>query len=316
MHPVLLKGQSLTIERPQRLPGMLVAAAAALLSLGLALALAVKGSSWPISFPQFLAYTGAGLLAVLALVFAFWTYACASLRYRLDRSGLTINWGPLKHFVPLDRIKGLVQGRGEHRPRSRGLNWWGHHIGRGRAEGLGEVLFFSTHRSPEDLVYVRTADATYALSPHNPLRFMAEAERLQQAPRPGREPGQTPVRPGAVQRSFLAAHPIWADRVAQWLAAAGVLLNLSLWGYLFAVYQDLSREIAIQFPPIGEITELHSRREIFKIPGTATALLAANLVAGLGFEWRERAATYLLLSGAVFLQVIFWIGAVIAVLNA
>ncbi|MBI2913864.1 MAG: hypothetical protein HYY03_08085 [Chloroflexi bacterium] len=305
---MLLKGESLTIERPQRVLGTLVGAAASLGALALALALLVKTSDWPISFPQFLAYVGAGGLVILCLTFAFWTYACASLRYVVDRSGLTITWGPLTHFVPVDRIVGLVHGRGEHQPKVRGLSWWGHHVGRGRVEGLGSVLFFSTHRSPEELVYVRTAEAIYGLSPQDPLRFIAQTQRFQKAARPGAAP--------AVQRDLLAAHPIWADRTAQLLGAAALLLNLALWGYLFAAYPHLSNEITIQFPPLGDITELHSRQAIFKIPGTATAFLAVNLLAALGFQRRERAATYLLLSGAVLLQIIFWAAAAVAVINA
>lgn len=305
---MLLKGQGLTIERPRRTVGTLVGAVASLAALALAVALVVKASGWPISFPQFLAYAGAGGLVVLSLVFAFWAYGCASLRYVLDGTWLTISWGPLKHYIPLDRIEGLVHGRGEHQPKVRGLSWWGYHIGRGYAEGLGRVLFFSTHRSPEELVYVRTAVAIYGLSPQDPLRFVAEAQRAQQAGQPG---GGLVVR-----RELLAAHPFWADRAAQWLVAAAVLLNLALWGYLFAVYPDLSNEITIEFPPLGDITTLRSRLEIFKIPGTATAVLVVNLLAGLGFQWRERAATYLLLSGAIFFQALFWVAAGIAVINA
>lgn len=305
---MLFKGQGLTIERPQRVVGTLVGAVASLTALALAVALLVRASGWPISFPQFLAYVGGGGLVVLSLVFAFWAYGCASLRYVLDGTRLTISWGPLKHYVPLDGIGGLVHGRGEHQPKVWGLSWWGYHIGRGKAEGLGNVLFFSTHRSPEELVYVQTAGATYGLSPQDPLRFIAEAQRVRQTGQPGGGP--------AVRRELLAAHTIWEDRAAQWLIAAAVLLNLALWGYLFAVYPELSNEITIEFPPIGDITTLRSRQEIFKIPATATALLALNLLVGLGLQWRERAATYLLLSGAILLQALFWVAAGIAVINA
>jgi len=305
---MLLKGQGLTIERPQRALGTLVGATASLIPLALALALLAKASGWPISFPQFLAFLGGGGLVLLSLVFAFWAYGCASLRYVLDGRGLTIVWGPRKHFVSIDRIKGLVHGRGEHQPKVGGLSWWGYHIGRGHAEGLGKVFFFSTHRAPEELIYVRTAEATYALSPQDPLRFIMETKRFQQAGQPADGP--------AVRRQLPAALPIWTDGMAQGLIGAALLLNLALWGYLFAVYPDLSREITIKFPPIGEITALHSRREILKIPGTATAFLAVNLLAALGLRWREQATTYLLLSGAVLLQVLFWVAAAVAVINA
>jgi hypothetical protein len=320
VHTVLLKGQSLaqglTIERPVRTTGTVVGVGVSLVALGLALALILRASSWPISFTQFLAYAGAGVLLLLALVFAFWAYGCFTLRYIVDRSGLTIVWGPLKHFVSLDRIQAFVHGRGEHRPKVSGVGWRGYHIGRGYVDEFGRVLFFSTHRAPEELVYIQTAETTYAVSPEDPARFVAQAQRFRQARLPDAEAElAASVRP-AVQRGLLAAHPIWADRVAQVLAVLAVLANLTLWGFVFAVYPDLNNQIQIEFPPIGDVTTFQSRSEIFKIPATAAAILVINLVAALGFQWRERAAAYLLLSGAIFFQALFWVAAIIAVVNA
>ncbi|MDO8614440.1 MAG: PH domain-containing protein [Dehalococcoidia bacterium] len=308
---MLLKGQGLTIERPPRAAGTLVGAGASVLALILAALLLLKVSGWPVSFPQFLGYAGAGLLILLAAVFGFWAYACAQMRYLLDAKGLTIAWGTLRHVIPVGRIEGFAQGRGEQRPRISGVGWWGYHVGRGHMDEFGRVLFFSTHRSPEELVYVRTADATYALSPRDPDRFIAEARRLQSASGPAQAEARA-----VVQRHPVAIYPVWADRVAQWLGLAAVLLNLALWGYVFAVYPDLQNQITIEFPPLGDISTLQSRSEIFKIPATATAILGVNLLAGLGFQWKERAATYLLLSGAIFFQVLFWLAAAIAVINA
>jgi len=320
VHTLLLKGQSLaqglTIERPVRTTGTLVGAGVSLLALGLALALVLRASGWPVSFTQFLAYVGAGVLLLLALLFAFWAYGCYSLRYIVDRTGLTIVWGPLKHFVSLDRIQAFVHGRGEHRPKVSGVGWRGYHIGRGYVDEFGRVLFFSTHRAPEELVYVQTPDTTYALSPEDPARFVAKAQRFQQARLPDAQAALAASTKPAVQRDLLAAHPIWADRVAQLLAVLAVLANLTLWGFLFAVYPDLNNQIQIEFPPIGDVTTLQSRAEIFKIAGTASAILLTNVVAALAFQWRERAASYLLLSGAILFQAMFWVAAIIAVVNA
>jgi len=320
VHTLLLKGQSLaqglTIERPVRTTGTLVGAGVSLVALGLALALVLRASGWPVSFTQFLAYVGAGVLLLLALLFAFWAYGCYSLRYVVDRTGLTIVWGPLKHFVSLDRIQAFVHGRGEHRPKVSGVGWRGYHIGRGYVDEFGRVLFFSTHRAPEELVYVQTPDTTYALSPEDPARFVAKAQRFQQARLPDAQAAVAASTKPAVQRDLLAAHPIWADRVAQSLAVLAVLANLTLWGFLFAVYPDLDNQIQIEFPPIGDVTTLQSRAEIFKIAGTASAILLTNVVAALAFQWRERAASYLLLSGAILFQALFWVAAIIAVVNA
>jgi len=299
-----------------RTTGTLVGAGVSLVALGLALALVLRASGWPVSFTQFLAYVGAGVLLLLALLFAFWAYGCYSLRYVVDRTGLTIVWGPLKHFVSLDRIQAFVHGRGEHRPKVSGVGWRGYHIGRGYVDEFGRVLFFSTHRAPEELVYVQTPDTTYALSPEDPARFVAKAQRFQQARLPDAQAAVAASTKPAVQRDLLAAHPIWADRVAQSLAVLAVLANLTLWGFLFAVYPDLDNQIQIEFPPIGDVTTLQSRAEIFKIAGTASAILLTNVVAALAFQWRERAASYLLLSGAILFQALFWVAAIIAVVNA
>jgi hypothetical protein len=307
VHAVLLKGQGVTIERPRRTLGTLLPALSSIITAGLALALIAKAVTWPVSGTQFVAIVAAIVLFVLAGLFAFWSYACHSLHYVLDSRGLTIVWGTLRHFIPMERIEGLAAGRGEDRPQLRGLSWPGLHVGRGWLDD-GEALFYSTHGSPEEIVYVRTPAATYVVSPQDPPRFIDEVERFRQAARPG----------GAesVQRDVIGSHPIWADRTAQWLALAGILINLALWGYIFVIYSGLNQTITIEFPPLGDITDVHSRSQILQIPAAALVVLTINLVAGLGFQWRERAATYLLLSGSVFLQLLFWVSAGIAVANA
>jgi len=45
-------------------------------------------------------------------------------------------------------------------------------------------------------------------------------------------------------------------------------------------------------------------------------ILGVNLLAGLIFEWKERAAAYLVLSATLLFQVLFFIGAAVAVVNA
>jgi len=313
VHALLLQSQGLTVERPARTTGTLIGVGASALALLLGIALLIKALDWPVSFPQFLAFFGAGLLLPLSLLFAFWAYGCYSLRYAVGQTGLTVGWGTMRHFIPLHSIEKLIPGRGEQRPRPGGLSWWGCHIGRGQADGLGSVLFFSTHRAPEELVYVQTAGAVYALSPPDPERFIAAAQRLQRAQPADAQMG---VQASTVSRNLIARHPIWVDGAAQALAIASIAINLALWGFVFAVYPHLSDQITIEFPPVGDITTLASRSDILRVPATASAILGTNLVAALAFQWRERAAAYLLLGGAVFLQLLFWVGALVTVLNA
>lgn len=313
MYPVLLKGQGLTIERPARSVGTAVGVVLCGVALALSIALLARGLGWPTSWPAFAAYLGAGVLVGVGAVFAFWTWACVTMRYVVGPSGVTIRWGSIQHQIPITRIEGITAGRDEQNPRVSGLGWMGYHVGRGRAGNFESVLFFSTHRSPRDIIYVSTAETAYAISPRDPARFASEIQRFYEA-----AVGNGEIVDGepTVERTIFAAHPIWSDRTAQALAFAGVVLNLILWGYIFANYPELSNQITIEFPPIGSITTLQSRDEIFKIPATATAVLGVNLIASLLFQPRERAATYLLLTGSVFFQVAFLVAAVVAIVNA
>lgn len=308
MHAVLLKGQGLTVERPPRVTGTAVGTTAAGLALALALALTIKATTWPVSLTLFLGILGVTLLCIVAAFFAFWAWSCYSLRYIIDRCGITISWGTVRHFISIDKIQDIRYGHVDMKARVRGLVWPGHQIGHGDADDIGPVIFFSTHQSPEELIYVQTPERTYGLSPTDPVRFISEAQRFREA---GKPESMTPVR-----WNLVGMHPIWSDRLAQGLAVAAIILNLGLWAFVFGVYPELDNQITIEFPPVGEITTLQSRTEVLQIPYTATLFLAVNLLAGLVFQWRERAATYLLAGGAVLFQVAFWIAAIVAVVNA
>jgi hypothetical protein len=306
VHALLLQG--VTEARPPRLVGTSIGLGLAAVAIVLAVGVGIQAIDWSVSLTLFLGILAIALLSVFAIVFAFWGWSCFSLRYVLDRSGLQIVWGPVRHFISIDRIGELELGRGETVASVRGLTWPGHQVGRGEAAEIGPVIFFSTHRSPEDIVYVRTDDVTYGISPPDPSYFLAEMQRL-------KEVGSPEPRP-RVEWSFLGSHPMWRDRAAQLLSLAAIALNLALWGFVFGLYPDLDNQITIEFPPIGDITTLQSRSEILRIPATATVFLATNLLAGLLFQWKERAATYLLVGGAVIFQVAFWIAAIVAFVNA
>jgi hypothetical protein len=305
---VLLKGQSLTVVRPTRATGVAIGAAATGVALILAIALLAQAVGWPVSVTLFLGIIGIIALLAVAAIFGFWTYACYSLRYVIDRRGVAVVWGATTHFLSFDRIKDFQHGRAEHVMAVGGIAWPGYHVGAGTVDEFGDVLFFSTHRDPGDLVYIRTEGATYGISPSDPVRFIAEAQRFQAAARPEHMP--------EVQRMFVAANPIWVDRIAWGLGGAAILLNLLLWLFVSIVYPDLDSQITIEFPPLGDIVELHDKNELLKIPITATAILGINVLAALIFEARERAAAYLLLSGALFAQLTFWVAAVVALSNA
>jgi hypothetical protein len=294
------------VYRPERVIGTLTGAALVATATILAALLVAFAVPWEISTAKFLAFVGASVLLALALLFAYWSYACFNMRYTLGENGLSIRWGLLHQFVPLSQIERFVPGREARLSQIRGVNWWGCHVGLGSVAGLGEVLFYSTHQSAWEPIYIVTATRTYAISPENGVRFTMALERLLEGEKPGDAVEQRAEHPA------VATHPFWLDRYAQALLLAAVLSSAALMGFVFGVYPGLADNLNLAFPPLGE-PELRPKREVLQIPLTALALLAVSLAAGLAVHRWERAASYLLFGGAIFLQGLFWVAAAIAI---
>lgn len=294
--------------RPARLIGTATGAAIVTVALLLAALLMAFAAPWAISAAKFLAFAAAFLLLAIAAAFAYWSLACFAMSYALDEEGLSIRWGLIRQFIPLSQIERSVPGREGRLSEILGVNWWRYHVGRATVPGIGDVLFYSTHQSPWELVYIVTPSGSYAISPENSVRFTTELQRLQRSEAAAAEeaPRQRAEHP------LVATYPFWLDRYGQALAVVAVLANVALFGLVFAVYPGLADELNLAFPPLGQ-ADLRPKREVLQIPATALALLAVSLAAGLALHKWERAASYLLLAGAILLQGLFLVAAAIAV---
>ena len=293
--------------RPARFTGVAVGGAVVGVAVVLAAVLLAVAIGWDNSTAKFLAFVGAFALLAAAVLFGYWTYGIFTLGYGLNQEGLTIRWGLLRQFVPLASIQRFVPGREARLPQVQGVNWRGYHVGRGAVEGLGETLFYSTHRSPWDAIYIVTPGIAYAISPENHVRFVMELQHmLRETSAEG-----PPVSPRAAYPA-LAVHPFFVDRYAQLLALAAIAANVALFGFISGVYPGLADKLNLAFPPVGGI-DLRSKDELFQIPLTGLTLLAVTLAAALAVHKWERAASYLLLAGALFTQGVFWVAAAIAV---
>ncbi len=311
MYAVLLQGQSVAVERPLRGPGAFAGLAAGALALALSAALAVRVAGWPVSWQLFLACLVAAVLFAVAALFFFWAYSCATLSYRMAAGIMEIRWGPVQHRVPLARVTGLFDGRPDDRVRVNGLNWWRHHIGRGEVEGIGAVIFYSTHRRPEELVYMETPAGIYGISPQQPARFAAVLRRFQEGasvdePEPER----------MLRYNWLVNNAFWSDSLAKLLALGALAVGGAVAALVFAAYPDLDSRITIEFPPVGDITAIEPKKELLRLPAVAGGMLGMNLVAAFLLRQGHRAATHLLLAGSIFLQVLFLIAVAVALRNA
>jgi len=280
---------------PPRSIGALIGAALSVWCFSFTVALVWRGLSEPIDLAPFGAYMAAALFFGLGCLFVYWTYGCLTMRYFLDRNGLTIHWGDIRQLIPMDRIERLVPGRELPPPKVSGVSWLGHHVGHADVEGLGDVIFYATHRTHEELLYVVTPAQTYAISVPDEAHFAAELQGHQRM-------GQAVSLPQVTERTSIAAQSFWYDPTALLLALGAMLACALTLGYVFQQYPGLSDSIPLAFPSLGGITRVDDKRELLTIPITGLGLLAINLVLGFFLHAWERGVSYLLFLAGIGAQ--------------
>jgi hypothetical protein len=292
--------------RPPRAVGTVVGCALAVWCFGVALALVVRGVTQDVSLGIISLYVVASIFFLLGLLFTYWTYSLGTLRYALDRNALTITWGDIRQMVPMSQIERLVPGRELPNPHVAGVSWLGHHIGHANVEGgIGETLFYSTHRSQADLLYIVTANQSYAVSVDDEVAF-AEALQAQQ------RIGSLVAVPQSPERLYLAAQPFWEDRTAQMLAFAAFATFFAMFGFVYQQYPGLPNSIALSFPHLNGVTRVASKTELLKLPMTGVGLLLVNLALGFVAHSWERMVGYVLLLAAIGAEGILLAAAIIA----
>lgn len=291
--------------RPPRALGVIIGGAFTACALLFALLLLRVAIGAPAEFKTFLAWVVAGGLAVLAALFANWTYALFSLRYTIDRDTLTLSWGFRDIVIPIDSIQRMVPGRTLDEAHVQGLNWWGCHIGSAEVKRVGYTLFYSTHSSPDELLYVVTSEEAYALTILNQAGFAEEVQA-----RAALGPVEQHIHRS--QATGIAAFPFWRDRVA--LAAVGLsaLCCAVLCGYVFARYPGLPSVVQLSFPDLGGVIRVGDKSELLRVAYVGASLFVLNSVLGLAVHARERAAGLWLLASGGMLQAVLLAAAVIA----
>jgi hypothetical protein len=263
-----------------------------------------RGGTQDIGMGSFGAYVAAACFLGLGCLFAYWTYSCLTLRYHLDRNGLTIRWGDIRQLIPIDRIEALIPGRDQPEPKVSGVSWLGHHVGHATVGALGDVMFYATHRSHEELLYVVTAGGTYGISVKDEARFAEDLEGHQKM-------GQVVSLPQVTERHSIAAQPFWRDPIAQALALGAMLACAVTLGYVFRNYGGLADSVPFSYPSLGGVTRIDDKRELMMIPITGLGLLAINLVLGFFLHAWERAIGYLLFLAAIGAQIMLLAAAII-----
>jgi hypothetical protein len=294
--------------RPPRAIGTLTGAAITAWCLALCAALVFRAALSSVNLADIALYATATVFFFVGLLFAYWTYSLGTLRYTLDRNLLTIIWGDIRQAIPIAQIERLVPGRELPNPHIAGVSWLGHHVGRGELPGsIGSTIFYSTHRSPEHLLYVVTPGQSYAITVEDEVSF-AEAVQAQQ------RLGSLVATPQVPDRLYLAAQPFWADPVAKALALAAFAAFFAMFAYIYHQYPGAPASIPLDFPNLDGVTRVGSKSELLRIPVAGIGILAINLVLGFVAHSWERMVGYLLLVGAIAAQLTL-LGAAIMAFN-
>lgn len=292
--------------RPPRTVGTVVGGGLSAWCFIVAIALVVRGVTSDVALGVIPLYVVASIFFFMGLLFTYWTYSLGTLRYVLDRNALTITWGDIRQMVPMSQIERLVPGRELPNPHVAGVSWLGHHVGHATIEGgIGDTLFYSTHRSPTDLLYVVTPGQSYAISLEDEVAFAEAVQATQRR-------GSLVSVPQAPDRLYLAAQPFWEDRAAQVLGLAAFATFFAMFAFVYQQYPGLPSSIPLSFPQLNGVTRVASKDELLKLPMTGVGLLLVNLALGFVAHSWERMVGYVLLLAAIGAEGILLAAAIIA----
>lgn len=254
-----------------------------------------------LDFLSFLMGLAVLLSLPLLMLLLYQTASCLTLRYHLDRNGISIRWLGTEQIIPIRDVQRIVPGQelGGQVVHRRGLRWPGHERGEGQVPGIGRTRFLATRPLRDQLLLVAPGLA-FAISPRDPAGFLAAFSARQ-------ELGPNRLLEREVRRARWLNWQIWTDRTAWLLLGAAVVVNLGLFGYLCVRFPGLDLQLPLHFNAQGQADRIGTKMELFALPIIGLIILGTDLVLGLALYRRERAGSYLLWGAAAAAQALFWL---------
>lgn len=295
--------------RPPRALGVIVGAGFAAWAFVIAIIAVTLALGASAEFKTFLAWAVAIVGVVAGGLFANWAYSLYTLSYQIGNDALVIRWGFRRVLVPISTVQRMIPGRTLDVAQVRGLNWWGCHIGGADVKRIGYTLFYSTHSTPDELLYLVTTGHAFALTVLDQAAFAQQVQAR----------AETADDADDIQRSLavgIASIPFWRDRVSLVVVTLGALLCAILSGYVFANYPGLPDVVELGFPALGGVVRVGSKSELLRIAYLGTGVLAVNLAVGVLLHARERAAGLWLFAGSGIIQVVLLGAATLALARA
>jgi hypothetical protein len=235
------------------------------------------------------------------VILVYHTLSCLTLRYYLDRNGISVRWFGARQDIPVRDVQRIVTGEllGGTIVRRRGVRWPGHERGEGLVPGIGRTRFLASQPLQSQLLVVAPGLA-FGISPRDPEGFLQAFEAR-------RELGPNRLMAMNARRAGWLTWPLWTDQTAWVLLGLAFLINLGLFAFLSLRFPGLDAQLPLHFNDQGMVDRIGARVELFALPIIGLIILVTNLVLGLVLYTRERAGSYLLWGAAASVQALFWL---------
>jgi len=227
-----------------------------------------------------------------------------SLRYVLSDRTVSVHFASARLVVPLTSLFGVNNATdlADDAPRS----LLSRLLGRWHWQETGR---FTTSRSRDHLALLVTSTGTFVVSPADRDGFVAALAAMVERASP------SGIKSPQLYPSRWAVLPVWSDRLAHVLLAAGLVGVLALFGYVFARYASLPPFVPLHYNILGEADFVGTRAEVFKLPAIGTIIFLANAVLGSLVHSVEKVVAYLLFAMGIVAQLALLV-AIIRILTA
>jgi hypothetical protein len=160
---------------------------------------------------------------------------------------------------------------------------------------LGLINAYSTRPLNEQVVLV-TGGENYGVSPSDSKGFVLALQERYRL-------GANRVVDAELKRPPLWTWPLWSDRVALFLMAAGLIGLLVMFGALCFRFPDLSSDLPVHFDVSGLPDRIAGKSELFTLPFIGLAVWLFNTAVGVWlYRHVQHGAAYLLWFGALAVQ--------------
>ena len=247
----------------------------------------------------------------ILLMVSYRLYGLISARYVLDRDGFYLQWGFSSEQIPISAIENIERGDtlpSRIRPKL-GFWWPGCVVGHKVVEGFGGVEFFATTSSKDQMI-IPLEGRSLAISPpdvdafHQAFLDFVRLGALEE------------ISIKSIRPDFFSAR-LWADSGARFLILTGLILTLSLLGYLAFRVTGLPDQVPFGFDLAGQPDTLVPPSQLILLPIVGGFFWFVDLIVGVWLyrQERDRTISYIIWIVGVILTALLW-GAVILLLRA